>query len=1104
LIVWGLRRPQAEILKNPMNSLVLSEELKNLLHKLPVSVNAENGRVCLRAETGFSALTWKEQPLSLKSFSFLWQDFPELETGDHEVSFPSDWDLARFAALRPILRELQELIVKENMNCLEFWGRSHDLVPSGFHEGRLPTSSALLAALYADGLMVAEKKNFVLDLSLCQGPYLVGHGDGHPSIIDAASQIASHAIGANHPSRGALLLRPELRREDLDFGDWDVAQAFARMLREESGLEHVQFCNSGAEACEVALRSIHLQHPQRRRLVAFDGSFHGRTLLALHATHSPSKRVPFEIYPELVDFLPWPETKTPHEKVSEPRGWLNLWSRAREADFEGELAKIDAGADALLKQEIESLRQARASLLKELPLAVLVEPMQCEGGDRYATARFFRGLRALTRAFDVAMVLDEVQTGFGLGGPFFWFKLMNLETVDGQPDVPDALYLAKKSQVGVSISRYPQTLATETSAASLYRGYVQAMELRDFDARDLNKRALAFLAGLQQVLGTDLVSSPRGRALCFAFDLPSEPVLNALVSKRFPNGLLFYPAGTRTARFRLLAGMDDEELVHIFRGLYRCFEDVARDGLIPPVPPLSAWLDTLTAHNREFAERAPNFERDLPWGQRWQNISLDALKQITDDRWDRLFYKMARHHPQLMQSDWNLRLPLAKLDTPVEKLWALYQSDPRFTRLDLTWACARFRGTRLHRLDAEGIRLHAAEIDALELQVYEAARVTPASEFLDYARDPECIVQVALDETGAVVGICGSAPLRLFKESVATVGADPHRDEKGFLYSFDLTLSPKYQGRGLGMRFKCEQFIAAWAQGSRFVRSQNRDPDAKVMARLNFRLGAATIARNTKAYGGTGTALYQSSRLPHDGDPRFLFSEESVGSLKNKMTLSNFVSPSYIRNTRILGQFLPASHRHLYFASGRAEAIDKSLRLLRHFRPQGKAALSFEGDYFGETTAVSRSLGGPWPARYFDWPLVKNPTTLSRLLASEDPTRFLGLYVEPLAERSRRRRSENELHEILATCKQAGVPVVFGETASAFGAYDPSRFLAACETLQPDLAVFYPGGQIAVVATTRAYFLEKPLQLISTWDGDEFSLIRLKERLFGALPQSKG
>jgi 4-aminobutyrate aminotransferase-like enzyme len=1087
-----------------MNSLVLSEELKNLVHKLPLSVYSESGQVRLCAEQAFENLKWKGRPLSFEFFAFLWEPFPELAIKAGEVVLPSNWSLARFALFRSALREFKELVTKENMNALGLWGRSHDLVPSGFVEGKLPTSSALLAGLYEGGLMVAEKKNFVLDLDLCQGPYLVGLGDGNPSIIDAASQIASLAIGSNHPSRGALLLRPELRRQDLKHVDWDVAQAFTRLLREESGLEHVHFCNSGAEACEVALRSIHLKHPERRRLIAFDGSFHGRTLLALHATHSPAKRLPFEIYPNLVDFLPWPETKTPDEKFAEPRGWLALWGQAAATDFETQLAGVEAAADPLLKTEIATLKLARASLLKELPLAVLAEPMQCEGGDRYASPRFFRALRVLTRAFDVALVLDEVQTGFGLGGPFFWFKLFNFETADGKPDLPDALYLAKKSQVGVSLSSLPQALVPETSAASLYRGYVQAMELQAFDSRDLHKRAMGFLKGLQSVLGEALVQHPRGRALCFAFDLPSEKILNALVSKRFPNGLLFYPAGTQTARFRLLAGMDDEELVQIFRALYRCFQDLEKDGSIPAVPDFSVWLDTLTPHNREFAQREPRFERELPWGQRWEGLELEGLKQITDDRWDRLFYKMARFHPQLMQSEWNLRLPLVKEDVSVDQLWQMYQGDPRFTRLDLIWACARFRGTRLHRVNADEIRVHAAEIDALELQVYEAARVTPASEFLEYARHPECIVQIALDDAGKCIGICGSAPLSLFKEAAATVAADPHRDDKGFLYSFDLTLSPKYQGRGLGIRFKCEQFIAAWAQGTRYVRSQNRDPDARVMARLNFRLGAATIARNTKAYGGSGTALYQSSRLPQAGDERFLFSEECVGSLKNKMTLSNFVSAFYIRNTRILSQFLPQAFRHLYFASGRAEAADKSLRLLRHFRPQAKAALSFEGDYFGQTTAVSRSLGGPWPSRYFDWPLLRDLKHLEKLLKDQDPAQFLGLYIEPVSERSGQRRDEGFLRETIDLCKSVHLPVVFGETASAFGGYEPTRFLAASETLQPDLLLFYPGEQLGVLAATQPYFLDKPLQLISTWDGDEFSLTRLKERLFAFAAHSKG
>ena len=63
------------------------------------------------------------------------------------------------------------------------------------------------------------------------------------------------------------------------------------------GLPHVTFTASGAEANEkaLALCRLHAARPDARRVLAFEGSFHGRLLLALHATHSPSKRAPYEL-----------------------------------------------------------------------------------------------------------------------------------------------------------------------------------------------------------------------------------------------------------------------------------------------------------------------------------------------------------------------------------------------------------------------------------------------------------------------------------------------------------------------------------------------------------------------------------------------------------------------------------------------------------------------------------------------------------------------------------------------------------------------------------------------------------------------------------------
>ena len=107
----------------------------------------------------------------------------------------------------------------------------------------------------------------------------------------------------------------------------------------------------------------------------------------------------------------------------------------------------------------------------------IIEPMQSEGGDRYATARFYRSLRVLTRTLGLPLIFDEVQTGFGLGGPFDWSSKFGLVTADGRPDSPDAITYAKRVQVG-SVFHDSQTQNRPRTPRSMIRANVttQAMD----------------------------------------------------------------------------------------------------------------------------------------------------------------------------------------------------------------------------------------------------------------------------------------------------------------------------------------------------------------------------------------------------------------------------------------------------------------------------------------------------------------------------------------------------------------------------------------------------------------------------------------------------
>ncbi|MGE0614620.1 MAG: aminotransferase class III-fold pyridoxal phosphate-dependent enzyme [Bacteriovoracia bacterium] len=999
------------------------------------------------------------------------------------------------------LADWAEMVMNENPLAPTIWGEPHGTSPTGFNEKKESLSHELLKKIYADKFNVPEKKAFIIDLAESHGAYMVSVSPERHSIVDGAAQIASLTLGFNHPAKQAMALRPEVIDPALDLKQWDVYQAFTFLMKKESGFPHCYLVNSGAEANETALKSCQMRYPSRRRVIAFEGSFHGRSVLTLHATYNPSKRAPFEFCQEYIEFMPFPEWKTVWEPVSEPAEWISLWASAKSPDLPTQVQKlVNATNDPLLRAECESLLKIRESILRDPPLAVLIEPMLCEGGDRYGTKRYFRGLRLLTRALDTALVIDEVQTGLGLGGEFLWFKKFDLVDAQGRSDLPDALVLAKKAQVGVCLTHFEMDVPLETSAASIYRGYLQAVYARDFNSDRLAASVKEYLIALQKTLGRELIENPRGYALAFAFDVPSADIMNKLVEARFGNGTLFYPAGDQTLRFRLMSSTTEEELGQIFLSLYKCFLTLADHGVLPKQPAVSDWVQNLPPAQRrvveELVKRAPGEQRRIPWGDHYSFRDFAGYMKVTSTQWQRLFVVMAKHHPGLLRSRWNREFPLDRLNAmSAQDLWKFYEATPEFTRFDLWWQSARRFGFKLERLSRDRIGEIRPQIGRLEKLVYEPVRQDDPEMFYEVAKDPKNIFLASFMPNGEIAGFSAAAPLSHFPE-IQLVKHDPLIRDANALYSIDLSCRPEFQGTGLGFRLKCEQYMEAWRSGVTHIRSRNRFPEAAKMAALNRRISTVIVDENPKDYEGDGLSLYQSVHIP-TGTANIRLHDPRFAGMKNKVSLANFVSENYVRTMLLMKEVLPDGLKHIYLASGRCEAIDKSIKLMRYFRPKAKYALSFEGDYFGATTAAARSLGGKGGDAFFPWPKLKwgDLATIEKQLDGFKSEEVFGLMVEPLREKTGERKSERELAALIAACRKRDIPIFFQETGSHFRKYDPSRLFCAGADLQPDGIVFYPGHQLGVLAVNDKYFLEKGLMMISTWDGDEHSFQMLREKV---------
>lgn len=235
--------------------------------------------------------------------------------------------------------------------------------------------------------------------------------------LDFAAGVAVNVLGHAHPHLVAALTEQAKKL-------WHTSNLYrvagqerlAKRLTEVTFADKVFFANSGAEAMEASVKMArkyhsHKGHPERFRIVTFEGAFHGRTLAMIAAGNQPK---------HLAGFGP----------------------------------KVD-GFDQVPLGDIAATRQA----ITEETAGILIEPIQGEGGVRPAGWGFLRQLRELTQERGILLLFDEVQTGMGRTGKLFAYQWSGIE--------PDIMGIAKGLGGGFPIGA---CLATEEAAAGMTPG----------------------------------------------------------------------------------------------------------------------------------------------------------------------------------------------------------------------------------------------------------------------------------------------------------------------------------------------------------------------------------------------------------------------------------------------------------------------------------------------------------------------------------------------------------------------------------------------------------------------------------------------------------
>jgi len=348
--------------------------------------------------------------------------------------------------------------------------------------------------------------------------------------IDLSAGIAVCGLGHNHPGLVAALVEQAGKL-------WHTSNVFysepplhlARELVQASRFaERAFLCNSGAEANEAAIKLVRKwaatqgRDPQHRVILSFRGSFHGRTLAAVTATAQPRYHEGFEPLPGGFDYV----------------------------DF-------------------NDLDQLQARMARGDVAAVLLEPVQGEGGVMPAAPGFLQGVRALCDRHDALLVLDEIQCGMGRTGALF------AHWEDGV--VPDIVTLAKALGGGFPIGAllagprvagamqfgaHGTTFGGNPLAAAVARVALRELASAQI-AANVARQAAALRAGLEQIdaeLG--LFEQVRGRGLMLGAVLRPEHSGHAggILDHAAAYGVLLLQAGPDVLRLVPPLNITDEEV----------------------------------------------------------------------------------------------------------------------------------------------------------------------------------------------------------------------------------------------------------------------------------------------------------------------------------------------------------------------------------------------------------------------------------------------------------------------------------------------------------------------------------------------------------------
>lgn len=425
--------------------------------------------------------------------------------------------------------------------------------------------------------MLVDGYPLVIDLDGSHGSWVRDSRSGH-EYLDFFSFFASNPIGFNHPRMVDAEMRERLFRagatkvSNADKYTTYMAEFVDTLARSAAPpeLPHYFFVDGGALAVENGLKAAFDWKVRKNlarglgerghRVLHLESAFHGRSGYTLSLTNTD---------PNKTDYFPkfdWPRIPSP--KIVFP--------------LEGE------NVDGVVAAEKRAVAAAEAAFAADPHgiAAIILEPIQGEGGDNHFRPEFFRALRRLADEHEALLIYDEVQTGLGMTGAWWAYQHHGI--------APDIVCFAKKMQIGgifvsnrideVEDNVFRKSGRINSTWGGSLVDMVRCTRVLEIIVNEglvenAKARGDELLAGLQRLSDRfPLVGNARGKGLMCAVDLPDRASRDAVIRECFAAKMIVLPCGPRSVRFRPTLTVDAEIVAEGLARLERAIAKVTGGG----------------------------------------------------------------------------------------------------------------------------------------------------------------------------------------------------------------------------------------------------------------------------------------------------------------------------------------------------------------------------------------------------------------------------------------------------------------------------------------------------------------------------------------------